>query len=378
MADPIRIGLLGAGWITRAHGHALHTLNHVTPLGRPIELRALAARNPERGAAMARDLSIEHFTTDWREVVDDPEVDVVAVLLGETAHREATDAALELGKPVLCEKPLGRDRFEAAEMLAAATSAGVHAAVGFNYRYMPAMRLAREIVDSGRLGRCLQFRAVYLQDHAAGEVPSRKPNVSRAITDYAHIVDFLRYLGNEAEAVQATAAKLTATGVGVELEDAYVAAVDLRGGGIASLEASRVAWGWKGRQVVEFNGTEGSLWWDMEDLNRLHVFYPTDEADRTGGFRDVLVSQPDHPFMDMWWPPGHTIGWEHSFAHEWRDFLTAVIEDRPLPAEQASFEDGYQAAVLCDAIITAATEKRRVTIDEMTSAVGPEGEAAAV
>jgi len=365
MAEPIRIGLLGAGWITRAHGHALHTLNHVTPLARPIELHTLAARNPERGAAMAAALGIDRFTTDWREVVDDPEVDVVAVLLGETAHREAVDAAFALGKPVLCEKPLGRDRFEAGAMLAAARQAGVHAAVGFNYRYMPAMRLAREIVDSGRLGRCLQFRAVYLQDHAAGEVPSRKPNVSRAVTDYCHIIDFLRYLGNEAEAVVATAAKLTAADVGVDLEDAYVAAVDLQGGGIASLEASRVAWGWKGRQVVEFNGTDGSLWWDMEDLNRLHVFYPGDEADRTGGFRDVLVSQPDHPFMDMWWPPGHTVGWEHSFAHEWRDFLTALIEDRPLPPEQADFEDGYEAAVLCDAIIAAATEKRRVTIDEM-------------
>ena len=369
MPEPIRIGLLGAGWITRAHAHALHTLNHVTPLARPIELTALAARNPERGAAMAAALGIARFTTDWREVVDDPEVDIVAVLLGETAHREATEAALALGKPVLCEKPLGRDRFEAAALVDAARRAGVHAATGFNYRYMPAMRLAREIVDSGRLGRCLQFRAVYLQDHAAGDVPSRKPNLSRAITDYCHIIDFLRYLGNEAEAVQATAAKLTPADVGVDLEDAYVAAVDLRGGGIASLEASRVAWGWKGRQVVEFNGTDGSLWWDMEDLNRLHVFYAGDEADRTGGFRDVLVSQPDHPFMDMWWPPGHTVGWEHSFAHEWRDFLTAVIDDRPLPPEQASFEDGYQAAVLCDAIITAATERRRVTIDEMTATV---------
>lgn len=369
MPDPIRIGLLGAGWITRAHGHALHTLNHVTPLARPIELTALAARNPERGAAMADALGVKRFTTDWREVVDDPEVDVVAVLLGETAHREATEAALALGKPVLCEKPLGRDRFEAAALVDAARRAGVHAATGFNYRYMPAMRLAREIVYGGRLGRCLQFRAVYLQDHAAGDVPSRRPNLSRAVTDYCHIIDFMRYLGNEAEAVQATAAKLTAADVGVDLEDAYVAAVELRGGGIASLEASRVAWGWKGRQVVEFNGTEGSLWWDMEDLNRLHVFYAGDEADRTGGFRDVLVSQPDHPFMDMWWPPGHTVGWEHSFAHEWRDFLTAFIDDRPLPPEQASFEDGYQAAVLCDAIITAATERRRVTIDEMTATV---------
>jgi predicted dehydrogenase len=369
MPDPIRIGLLGAGWITRAHGHALLTLNHVTPLARPIELTALAARNPERGAAMARDLGIERFTTDWRAVVDDPAVDVVAVLLGETAHRDATEAALALGKPVLCEKPLGRDRFEAAALVDAARRSGVLAATGFNYRYIPAMRLAREIVDSGRLGRGLQFRAVYLQDHASGDVPSRRPNLSRAITDYCHIIDFLRYLGNEAVAVSAVAAKLTAADVGVDLEDAYVAAVELRGGGIASLEASRVAWGWKGRQVIEFNGTEGSLWWDMEDLNRLHVFYASDEADRTGGFRDVLVSQPDHPFMDMWWPPGHTVGWEHSFAHEWRDFLTALIDDRPLRPEQASFEDGYEAAVLCDAIIAAATERRRVTIDEMTATV---------
>jgi predicted dehydrogenase len=363
----IRIGLLGAGWITRAHGHALHTLNHVSPLARPIRLSALAARNPDRGAAMARDLGVERFTTDWRDVVDDPAVDIVAVLLGETAHREATEAALALDKPVLCEKPLGRDRFEAGAMLSAARTAGVHAACGFNYRYMPAMRLARRLVESGRLGSCLHFRAVYLQDHAAGELPSRKPNVSRAVTDYSHIVDFLRYLGNEADAVQAASAKLTAADVGVDVEDAYVAAIRLRGGGIASLEASRVAWGWKGRQVVEFNGSEGSLWWDMEDLNRLHVFYSSDEADGTGGFRDVLVTQADHPFLDMWWPPGHTIGWEHSFAHEWRDFLTAIIDDRPLPAEQASFEDGYQAAVLCDAILASAAEGRRVTIAEMTA-----------
>ncbi len=362
MSDPIRIGLLGAGWITRAHGHALHTLNHVTPLARPIELAALAARNPDRGAAMARDLGIERFTTDWREVVDDPDIDVIAVLLGETAHLEATDAALALGKPVLCEKPLGRDRFEAAAMLDAARRAGVHAAVGFNYRYMPAMRLARDIVVQ-RPARTVPAVPGGLSPGPCRRrpCPSRKPNVSRAITDYCHIIDFMRYLGNEAEAVQAVAAKLTPADIGVDLEDAYVAAVELRGGGIASLEASRVAWGWKGRQGIEFNGTEGSLWWDMEDLNRLHVFYAADEADGTGGFRDILVSQPEHPFMDMWWPPGHTVGWEHSFAHEWRDFLTAVIDDRRSAVEQASFEDGYQAALMCDAVITAATEQRRVT-----------------
>jgi len=365
MADRLGVGILGAGWITRAHAHAIRTLGHIAPLARPVGLTALAARNRDRGEAMARDLGIDRFNTDWAAVVNDPEVDVVANLMGASAHVEATEAALALGKPVLCAKPLGADRFEARRLMAAAARAAVPAVCGFNYRYVPAMRLAREIVETGELGDVVHFRAVYLQDHAAGASPLRPHNGSRAVTDYAHIVDFLRYLGCEAEAVQATTAKLTS--FGPDVEDAYVAAVDLRGGGIASLQVSRVAWGWKGRQVVEFNGTQGSLWWDMEDLNRLHVFYSRDEAGRTGGFRDVLVTQPDHPFLGIWWPPGHTIGWEHSFVHEWRDFLSAVIDGRPVPREQATFEDGYHAAVLCDAILASAREGRRVRIDEMSA-----------
>jgi predicted dehydrogenase len=363
MNEPIGIGILGAGWISRAHGHALHTIGHMAPLARPIRLAALSARRPEQGQALARELGVDRFTTDWAEVVNDPNVHVVANLQGALAHREATEAALALGKPVLCEKPLGGDRLEAGHMAAAAARAGVPAVCGFNYRYMPAMRLARQIIERGELGDVVHFRAVYLQDHAAARPPLRRPNGSRAVTDYAHIVDFLRYLGCEAEAVQASSAKLTDEGP--DVEDGYVAAIDLRGGGLASLEASRVARGWKGRQRVEFNGTDGSLWWDMEDLNRLHVFYAGDEERGTGGFRDVLVTQPDHPFNELWWPPGHTIGWEHSFVHEWRDFLSAIIDERPVSVEQATFDDGYEAAVLCDAIITSAREGRRVLVEEM-------------
>ncbi|HLA17060.1 MAG TPA: Gfo/Idh/MocA family oxidoreductase [Candidatus Limnocylindrales bacterium] len=365
MSDPLRVGILGAGWITRAHGHALHTIGHMRPLARPVELVALAARNPERGQAMADELGIGRFSTDWRAVVEDPDVDVVANLLAQAVHVEATEAALALGKPVFCEKPLGIDRFESRRLADAAAAAGVPAVTGFNYRYIPAMRLAREIVESGRLGDAVHFRAVYLQDHAAGGTPLRPHNGSHAVTDYIHLVDFMRYLGCEAEAVQARMAKLTS--FGPDVEDAYVAAVDLRGGGLGSLEVSRVAWGWKGRQVIEFNGTTGSLWWDMEDLNRLHVFYSADEADRTGGFRDILVSQPDHPFMDLWWPPGHTVGWEHSFVHEWRDFLSAIIDVRPISPEQASFEDGYEASLVCDAIALSSSEGRRVRVDELRS-----------
>ncbi len=369
MSDPLRVGILGAGWITRAHVHAIRTIGHMAPLGRPVTVTALAARNRERGEAMARDLGIERFSTDWVDIVDDPNVDIVANLLGASAHVEGTEAALALGKPVLCEKPLGADRFEAHRLMSAAARAGVPAACGFNYRYVPAMRLAREIIEAGELGDVVQFRAVYLQDHAAGPAPLRPHNGSRAVTDYAHVVDFLRYLGCEAEAVQATTAKLTT--FGPDVEDAYVAAIDLRGGGIASLEVSRVAWGWKGRQIVEFYGTRGSLWWDMEDLNRLHVFYSGDEAGRTGGFRDILVTQPDHPFLGIWWPPGHTLGWEHSFVHEWRDLLSAIVDGRPTSPEQATFEDGYEAAVLCDAILTSSHEGRRVRVDELRVAAHP-------
>ena len=366
MDDLVGVGILGAGWITRAHVLAIRTLPLVAPVGRPVGVVMLAARDRERAAAMAARLEIDRVTTDWREVVEDPSVQVVANLMGVTAHREATEAALALGKPVLCEKPLGVDRFEARSMTAAATAAGVPAVVGFNYRFVPAMRLAHEIVASGALGSIVHFRAVYLQDYAALPAPLLPHNGSRAVTDYAHIVDFLHYLGGEAEAVQATAAKLTADGP--DVEDAYVAAIDLRGGGVGSLEASRVARGWKGRQVVELDGTLGSVWWDMEDLNRLHVFYAADEAAGTGGFRDVLVTQRDHPYLARWWPPGHTLGWEHSFVHEWHDFLGAVVAGEPVPAHQATFADGERAAVLCDAILTSAREGRRVLTSELAAA----------
>ena len=362
--DLLGVGILGAGWITRAHVLAIRSLALVAPVGRPVDVVMLAARDRERAAAMSTRLEIGRVATDWRAVVEDPAVHVVANLMGVTGHREATEAALALGKPVLCEKPLGVDRFEAGAMAAAAARAGVQAVTGFNYRYVPAMLLARHLARSGALGDIVHYRGSYIQDYAAVDAPLLPHNGSRAVTDYAHVVDFLHDLGGEAVAVQATTAKLT--GYGPDVEDAYVAALDLRGGGIGLLEATRVARGWKGRQVVELNGTLGSLWWDMEDLNRLHVFYAADEAAGTGGFRDILVTQQDHPFIARWWPPGHTVGWESSFVHEWHDFLAAVVADRPVPDHQATFDDGYRAAVLCDAILASAGEGRRVRLAEMT------------
>jgi predicted dehydrogenase len=364
--DAIGVGFLGYGWISRAHAHALHTLNHVSPLEKEIRLVAIAGRRREPLERMARELGFPRATTNWEELIEDPAVDVIATLTAVEGHAEPSIAALEAGKPVFCEKPLAVDAQEALAMLEAAEAAGVVNATGFNYRYVPAVALAKELVDAGRLGELRHYRALYLQDYQTAGGQPRSSGGAGAVLDYAHLVDMLRFLVGEPRRVSATTSQLVSN-----IEDAFTAVLELDDGLIASLEASRVATGWKGHHRFVLNGSDGSLWWEMEDPNRLHVFFTADEGDGLGGFRDVLVTQPEHPFLAQWWPPGHVLGWEHSFVHEWRDFLEAVLEERAVPRRQASFEDGYRAAVLCEAIHTSAREGRRVEIAEARAALNP-------
>ncbi len=362
--DAIGVGVLGYGWITRAHAHALHTLNHLEPLPRRVRLVSLAGRRAEPLEAAARELGFERWTTSWEELVDDPEVDVVANLNAVEGHAGPSLAALAVGKPVLCEKPLGATLDEARALRDAAEDAGVANAVGFNYRYVPAVALAKETVDAGRLGELRHYRALYLQDYRVAGGQPRSSGGAGAVLDYVHLVDLLRFLVGEPQAVTARTASFVS-----DVDDAYAAILELGDGAIATLEASRVASGWKGRHRVELNGSDGSIWWDMEDPNRLHVFLFADERERLGGFRDIIVTQPDHPFLAQWWPPGHVLGWEHSFVHQWRDLLSAVLEDRAVPERQASFEDGYRAAILCEAIHKSGREGRRVSIAETAAAI---------
>jgi predicted dehydrogenase len=375
--ESIGIGFIGSGWMARAHAHGLRAIDHIAPLAKRIRLVNIASRRPDRVQRVASELGFERWTTRWEEVVEDPEVEVVANLASNDVHAPASIAALELRKPVLCEKPLARDSAEAASVLRVARAADVAHAVGFNYRYVPAVQLARQIVAAGRLGQLRHFRGVYLQDWALS--PNRAHgwrfdsslSGSGAVGDFSHIVDLLRYLAGEPISVvgelgrfidRRPASDAPDNLLPVDVDDAYGAVLQLRGGALATLEASRLATGWKGRQVVELNGSEGSLWWDMEDLNRLHVFFVADEREGLGGFRDVLVTQPEHPQLRHWWAPGHILGWENTFVHQWLDFLQAMLEQRPVSADQASFLDGYRAAVVCDAILASAKEGRRIQI----------------
>ena len=362
--DALGVGFHGYGWISRAHAHALHTLNHLAPLAKEIRLVSIAGRRSEPLEAAARELGFERWTTSWEELLDDPEVDVVANLTAVQGHAEPTIAAVRRGKPVFCEKPLGASAGEALAMLEAAESAGVTTATGFNYRYVPAVALAKELLTTGRLGELRHYRALYLQDYQTAGGQPRSSGGAGAVLDYSHLVDMLRFLVGEPESVAGMISRLVS-----DVDDAFVALFELAGGLIAALEASRVATGWKGHHRFELNGSDGSIWWDMEDPNRLHVFFTEDEREALGGFRDVLVTQPEHPFLAEWWPPGHVLGWEHSFVHEWRDFLEAVLEERAVPERQASFEDGYRAAVLCEAIHTSAREGKRVEIAAARAAI---------
>jgi predicted dehydrogenase len=352
--------LIGYGWIARAHAHAILTLDHMAPLPRRPAPAAVAGRNAARAREFAAELGFTRSTTDWAELVHADDVDVVVVATPVEAHAEAVAAALRAGKAVFCEKPLGVDADEAHELRELAEDAGLTNAVGFNYRYVPAVALAKELVESGRLGELRHYRGLYLQDYQVLGTQTRPSHGGAgAVLDYVHLVDMLRFLAGEPGAVAAQ----TATFVSPS-EDQFAAVLDLPGGATATLEASRCALGWKGRHRVELNGSEGSLWWDMEDPNRLHVFFLEDERGGLGGFRDVIVTNPEHPFLDRWWPPGHVLGWEHAMVNQWRDFLGAAIEGRPVPERQASLADGNRAAVLCDAILASAREGRRVELEQ--------------
>jgi predicted dehydrogenase len=357
--EALGIGLIGYGWIARAHAHAVLTVDHMAPLPRRLELAAVAGRDAARADAFATELGFGRSTTRWDELVEADDVDVVVVATPVEAHAEAAAAALHAGKPVLCEKPLGAHVDEARELCELADDVGATNAVGFNYRYVPAVALAKELVDDGRLGELRHYRGLYLQDYQVLGTQTRPSHGGAgAVLDYAHVVDMLRFLAGEPVALSAQTATFVSP-----TEDHFAAVLELSDGATATLEASRCALGWKGRQRIELNGSEGSLWWDMEDPNRLHVFFLDDERERLGGFRDVIVTNPDHPFLERWWPPGHVLGWEHAMVNQWRDFLGAVIEGRAVPARQASFLDGHRAALLCDAILTSARDGTRVELE---------------
>ena len=373
----LRVGVLGYRFMGKAHANAMARLSMFFPDAPEVERHVLVGRDEDALADAADRLGFEQTSTDWESAIE--EVDVFYNLGPNHVHAEPSIAALERGVPVLSEKPLSNDLESAENMAAAAADADVPTASAFNYRYVPALQYAKGLIEDGELGDVRQFRGRYLQDWLVDpEAPWSWRNDaemagSGALGDLgSHTIDLARFLVGDVERVSGhlrtfvderpvagetpeespeggeTAERETRE---VTVDDAYSAQAELAGGVMATFEASRFATGHKNDHTVEIHGSEGSLKFSLERLNELELLR---DGDR--GYETILVTDEDDPYVDHWWPPGHVLGWEHTFVHEDYEFLSAVAEwtdDESAGGTDAyrpNFEDGAAVQRVLDAI----------------------------
>jgi predicted dehydrogenase len=366
----IGVGMLGYAFMGKAHSSAFLDIRHLAwPPPLLPRLVAIAGRDARAVADSALRYGYARATTDWRELVADPAIGLFDNGGPNAVHAEPTIAAAEAGKHVLCEKPLGRSAEEAYAIWTKVAAAGVKHLCGFNYRFVPAVRLAREMIEAGELGEIRHFRARYLQDW--GDDPgldtwrfSAEEAGSGALGDLAsHVVDLGRFLVGEITALSALARTFVP---GRTVDDAIEAVVEFEHGAVGTIEATRLATGRRNALQWEINGSQGSLWFDLERMNELRVFRL--DGDRARGAKTVLVSEADHPYLEYWWPPGQIIGWGDTFLHEIAHLLRAIAENGEVGPYGATFEDGYRAAEVCDAIIRSSASGRREQVAYRTLA----------
>ncbi len=377
-APEIGVGMMGYAFMGKAHSNAYKTIPYMIypPPAIPV-LAAIAGRDADSVKEAALRYGYAAYYTDWHDLIKDERVQLFDNGGPNDVHAEPCIAAAQAGKHILCEKPLARTAKEAAAMLEAVSKAGVKNMVSFNYRYVPAIHQAYELIKTGRLGEIYHFRAVYLQewimDPNFGMVWRLEKNRagSGALGDLgAHIIDLARFLVGEPRRVSAMARTFIKQrplpgGVGmgeVNVDDAFTTLFDFENGAIGTLEASRFCAGRKNHQVLEINGSKGSLVFNLERLNELEVFWKDEQPRETQGFHNVLISESYHPFWGNWWPHGHIIGWEHTFIHEIAHLLDAIANHNEIAPYGATFEDGYKNAVICDAILESANTGRHIDI----------------
>ncbi len=375
-APEIGVGMLGYAFMGKAHANALKKLPYmIYPPPAVPKLAAIAGRSEAKVREAAKRYGFAKAYTDWRAMLDDPEVQVFDNAGPNDLHAEPNIAAAQAGKHVISEKPLGRNAEECKRMWEAVKKAKVKHQVAFNYRFVPAVRLIRNLIDAGKLGRIYHFRAAYLQEWIASEdFPmvwrlESKHAGSGALGDLgSHVVDLARYLVGEPKSLMArteTFIKQRKNAQGktqkVDVDDAFQAIIEYRNGAVGTLEASRFCPGRKNSNTFEINAEKGSIRFNLEAMNELEVFWKDGEQD-TQGFTKVLVSESYHPFWSHWWPQGHIIGWEHTFVHEFAHFFDAIVNKNAVAPHAADFEDGYKNAVICDAILASARERKQVDI----------------
>lgn len=373
----LNIGLIGYGFMGRAHSNAFRKVNNFFDLEYTPVLKAACARDAEKVKAFADQWGYESTETDWRKVIERDDIDCVDIACPNNLHHDIAVAAAEAGKMILCEKPLAMNGAEGEKMCAAVEKAGVPNSVWYNYRRVPAVTMAKQLIDEGRLGRIFHYRAVFLQDWTiSADLPQGGAGLWRldaaaagsGVTGdlLAHCIDTAIWLnGPMADVTAMTEIFIkervhTATGKvqPVEIEDACAFLARFKNGSLATFESTRYARGHKALNTFEINGEHASIQWDLHDLHRLNWFDHRDES-KVRGWRSIHVTDGDHPYMDKWWVPGLQIGYEHTFVHQVADFLENVAKGQPTAP---TFRDALETQYICDAVLKSAKSNQWETV----------------
>jgi predicted dehydrogenase len=369
----IRIGLVGTGFMGRTHANSFRQVSQYFDVPFKPVLKAVCARTPASVEAFAKNWGFESYETDWRKLVKRKDIDLIDIATPNDSHAEIAIAAAKNGKMVMCEKPLGRSAKESMKMVEAVEKAGVANMVWYNYRRVPAVTMAKEIVASGKLGKIFHYRAKFLQDWTISkDLPQGGAGLWRldvgvagsGVTGdlLAHCIDTAMWLNgsiSEVSAMTETFIKerqhnLTGKVEPVGIDDASAVLARFDNGSLAMFEATRYARGHKALYTLEINGEHASIAWDLHDLHRLQYFDHKDEG-RLRGWRSIHITDGDHPYMNKWWVPGLQIGYEHTFIHQFADFLEGLGSGKPAGP---TFREAYQTDLVTDAILKSARSRK--------------------
>ena len=369
----IRIGLIGCGFMGRTHSNAYNRLPNFFPelVFRPV-LKVACSRSNEKVRAFADQWGYESTETDWRAVIARDDIDAIDICTPNDTHAEIAVAAAEAGKMILCEKPLSRSLAEGKGMVDAIEKAGVKNTVWYNYRRAPAVTLAKQIIDSGKLGQIFHYRANFLQDWTISpELPQGGEGLWRLDVEsagsgvtgdlLAHCIDTAMWLNGGISDVSAVTETFIKERVHqasgkvqkVGIDDACIFHCHFANGSLGLFESTRYARGHKAFYTFEINGEHASIKWDLHDMNRLEYFDHGDDS-IVRGWRSILVTDGDHPFMDKWWVPGTIIGYEHTFIHQAADFFRSLETGFPCAP---TFKDALQTQKVCEVVIASANSK---------------------
>jgi len=369
----LRIGLIGYGFMGRAHSNAYRKVNNFFELKHACVLQAACARDKDKVNAFAQQWGYQSVETDWRKLIARDDIDAVDICVPNNLHTEIAIAAAKAGKMILCEKPLAMNGEEGKRMVAAVEKAGLPNMVWYTYRRVPAVTLAKQLIDEGRLGKIFHYRAKFLQDWTiSADLPQGGTGLWRldvkaagsGVTGdlLAHCIDTALWLNGSIDKVNAMTEtfikqrKHTLTGKveKVGIDDACAMLARFTNGSLATFESTRYARGHKALYTLEINGEHASIFWDLHDLHRLQYFDHRDEG-IVRGWRSIHVSDGDHPYIKHWWVPGLQIGYEHSFIHQVADFIRGLETGKPAGP---TFRDALETQYVCDAILKSARTQK--------------------